>query len=1400
MADFGRYFLVGVLLNAPVLYTDGVDVAILNQYPLIPHLPSDGSTVLTCITDGLVQGSTSNSDFYIKVEYSPGGTTLTTRRSTTTTPSAAAPTKVVATINAPPATNDNERQDVVGVFSCSGTKDGVTRKVSTVKILNTACLKPLAYTYRATVGDDVRIKVTTTSFCTPAGRTSIVLMRTDGSTATSREHGGQHGEYELVLNSVSAADDGTYIIVYNDVSYTDKLASYIRIIVSTCRPDRTGPDCSLPCLCYHGGRCNEDGSCICPPGFFGDNCELACSQSSLYGQSCRWSCNDGNPVRPCRRSLICLPDPYGCECANGYKGFDCDTACGTSEYGPGCTQTCTCRNGGTCNRYQGCLCIGDWRGPTCEEKKFRISVLPTTVHITNAASTPATVTCSCHPWTIDDCPDMAIEYDTDQVTVTAESTESARQKTWSFTPPTALVEVEFTCAVNYNGVRYTDGSTISVTGRAPSIIEYPIDSIEVNSGQDVTISCTADGDPAPTQDDILLKNLRTGQNYQPSRVSSSGDSLRAMFDITSLTSSNGGQYVCEGQTIAGSFTSHRSQIYIKEQPVPRESPRVTETNIRYIIVDFNIVAYDGDGPIVNTTLLHRERPSGSWIETPVSNSSAYYPLRGLMGDTQYELAVVLTRPGAGGRGSMGPSASIRTAHPPVDGGWSEWDDWSPCSLSCGNGTRTRTRTCDSPNPAYGGQDCAGAESETQACPDQPDCPAGVSMGVIAGAAGGSAALVLVLVAVAVFIFWRRRRGKESSRAPPANVPMSQFPSSSMKKDSQQDDAVDTRNRNTAEADVPPTAAAPSARPVTYGPVQLDQLVAYVKKQHANSDAGFKAEYKSLRDGQLHPWDVARQVYNKKKNRYGNIVTYDHSRVVMGCDPSSDYINASYIKGYKKEKMYIAAQGPNKATIADLWRMAWQEKSPCIVMVTNLMENNKVKCERYWPDNTQTEHYGDFGVTCMREDVLTDFTMRKFHLFQASDGKKFHEIYQYQFTVWPDHGVPTYASPLMALRNRVKEHVTPESGPIIVHCSAGVGRTGTFIMLDMMMEMFKEEEQVDIFNRVNELREQRINMVQTSDQYIFIYDALLEAIVCGDTAVPSDQFRTRFQILRQKPRGGGPSELMIQFIALRSLTPIVNPKECRDGRAAENKKKNRRSDDLPSDRARPFLMSPGDEAGTNYINAAFINGYKQRDVYIATQAPLPNTIVDMWRLVYDYRISTVVMLNDMDGGDPTCPRYWPDPKQSVQHGMFLVDHVDDTQDGHLVTRTLKLQNTVKTTEAARTVKIFQLTGWPRDQKTPPSPCQAAMITLLSEVERWQQQTGNEPIVVHCIDGVERSGVFCALGVACERVKVEQVVDIFQAVKTVRACRPTMVNDVAAYECCHQLVIEYLKGFDTYANFG
>ncbi|CAH1243400.1 TIE1 [Branchiostoma lanceolatum] len=766
MACFGRCFLVAVLLFNRVLYTDGVDVAILNQYPLIPHLPSDGSTVLTCITDGLVQGSISNSDFYIKVEYSPGATTLTRRRSTMTTPFGA-PTKVVSTINAPAATSDNERQEVIGVFSCSGTKDGVTRKVYTVKILNTACLKPLAYNYRATVGDDVNIKVTTTSWCDPVrvGGTSIVLRRTNGTAAASTPHGGQHGEYELVLNSVSAADDGTYVIVYNEMPHTDMLASYIRLIVSACPPDRTGPDCSLPCLCYHGGRCDEDGSCICPPGFHGDNCGLACSQSSQYGQSCQWSCNDdsANPVRTCHKSLICLPDPYGCECANGFKGFDCSTACDINEYGPGCTNQCNCENGGTCDVNKGCLCTADWRGATCQEKKFRISFDPPSVNISAAAQTTATVTCSCHPWTTDDCPEMVASVPGNEVALAPQFNWNGREAKWTFIPPQRLGQIQLECAVIYNGMYYTYPAVIDITGMAPSIAFNPRD-VDVNLGKTIIVTCGATGDPEPAQSDFTLTKSDSTVTHQASSTLSNSTVVFSTFEFNDVSHDIAGQYACNVRTVAGDVSSLPITIAVKDPPFPRNKPTSAGVGLDFILVDVNGSPYNGDGPVERTTLRYQQLPNGQWQEVDVPPGHSQFELSGLSQDTEYNFTVVLTRPGTGGTGKDGPSNIIRTAVP-VNGGWSEWDDWSLCSVSCGNGTRTRTRTCDSPSPAHGGQDCAGVASETQACPDQPQCSAGLPVSVVAGAAGGVAAVLVVSVVIAAIFFIQRRRRRQRPPLP-----------------------------------------------------------------------------------------------------------------------------------------------------------------------------------------------------------------------------------------------------------------------------------------------------------------------------------------------------------------------------------------------------------------------------------------------------------------------------------------------------------------------------------------------------------------------------------------------------------------------------------------------------------
>ncbi|RXM93423.1 Receptor-type tyrosine-protein phosphatase T, partial [Acipenser ruthenus] len=239
-----------------------------------------------------------------------------------------------------------------------------------------------------------------------------------------------------------------------------------------------------------------------------------------------------------------------------------------------------------------------------------------------------------------------------------------------------------------------------------------------------------------------------------------------------------------------------------------------------------------------------------------------------------------------------------------------------------------------------------------------------------------------------------------------------------------------------------------------------------------------------------------------------------------------------------------------------------------------------------------------------------------------------EIRHFHFTSWPDHGVPCYATGLLGFVRQVKFLNPPDAGPIVVHCSAGAGRTGCFIAVDIMLDMAENEGVVDIFNCIRELRSQRVNMVQTEEQYVFVHDAILEACLCGNTAIPVCEFRAiYYNISRLDPQTNS-SQIKDEFQTLNIVTPRVRPEDCSVGLLPRNHDKNRSMDVLPVDRCLPFLISVDGES-SNYINAALMDSHKQPAAFIVTQHPLPNTVADFWRLVFDYNCSTIVMLNEMD---------------------------------------------------------------------------------------------------------------------------------------------------------------------------
>ncbi|NWQ70299.1 PTPRK phosphatase, partial [Neopipo cinnamomea] len=368
--------------------------------------------------------------------------------------------------------------------------------------------------------------------------------------------------------------------------------------------------------------------------------------------------------------------------------------------------------------------------------------------------------------------------------------------------------------------------------------------------------------------------------------------------------------------------------------------------------------------------------------------------------------------------------------------------------------------------------------------------------------------------------------------------------------------------------------------------------------------------------------------NQSKNRYKSIIPYDHCRVVL--QPSgtgNDYINASYVDSYRSPHFFIAAQGPLAETMVDFWQMVWQEKTLVIVMLTGLVEQNKIKCEKYWPE--QEEVYGDFTVTLNNTRTTTGLVTRMFSLQKAGCALP-RVVEQFHYLLWPDHGVPRNTSQLLCLLAVVNKRVLEAPvGPVLVHCSAGIGRTGTFIALDFLLKMGKAEGKVDVFHCVQQLREQRVSMVQTKEQYTFLYEALLEGLLCGNTGVPVESIATLVHSLQEAETSRPNSVLEKEFKALQKFSELFQLLPCTEAEKPSNQPKNRKPGILPADSCRPILMSSLSADGSpGYINAVFASTYAEEDRIIITQLPFPTTLVDFWALVWDYTCTSVVVLNQL----------------------------------------------------------------------------------------------------------------------------------------------------------------------------
>ncbi|CAG2196010.1 Hemicentin-1,Coadhesin,Mucin-like protein,Receptor-type tyrosine-protein phosphatase gamma,Tyrosine-protein phosphatase non-receptor type 13,Properdin [Mytilus edulis] len=389
---------------------------------------------------------------------------------------------------------------------------------------------------------------------------------------------------------------------------------------------------------------------------------------------------------------------------------------------------------------------------------------------------------------------------------------------------------------------------------------------------------------------------------------------------------------------------------------------------------------------------------------------------------------------------------------PVNGGWSSWISGA-CNATCGTGYQSRNRYCNNPSKANGGADCQGEGDDLILCSLSACAESSAATGPVAPIAGGiGGGIVLIVIVVIVLIYMKRRRRKplddrvsgenQALQIVDRNVSLRQggerqegmyinIARASRQSSSDTDDVIPSRLSTKEPGTDDSNTYYNSFEILTT--VKIEELKDYIKRKQVNE--GLHSEYKTIPYGPQHQTTIAQKKENMPKNRFKTTFPYDHTRVILQPTPGSphtDYINANLVDGFEKESCYIASQGPFKHTSTDFWAMIWQNNSRKIIMLTNLMEVAKVKCDKYWPEGGKPMVLGNLIITLQTEKERAAYVTREISVEDKKTKEK-RNIIQYHFTAWPDHGTPDPLYLVLFHRHVISDHSDVESGKLLVHC-------------------------------------------------------------------------------------------------------------------------------------------------------------------------------------------------------------------------------------------------------------------------------------------------------------------------------------------------------------------------------
>ncbi|XP_014114375.1 PREDICTED: receptor-type tyrosine-protein phosphatase V-like isoform X2 [Pseudopodoces humilis] len=599
----------------------------------------------------------------------------------------------------------------------------------------------------------------------------------------------------------------------------------------------------------------------------------------------------------------------------------------------------------------------------------------------------------------------------------------------------------------------------------------------------------------------------------------------------------------------------------------------------------------------------------------------------------------------------------------------------------------------------------------------------LSMPIIAGVIVG---FLLTLAAIFALVYWKQLKAKRTKKSSPPQ------------------EMVTYSLRN------------------VHRPVPLQNFKQYYEMKTASANHAFFQEFEELKEvGKEQSKVEAELPANVSKNRYPHVLPYDHSRVKLsqlGEDPHSDYINANFMPGYTSQQEFIATQGPLKKTIEDFWRLVWEQNVCNIIMLTVCMENGRVLCDHYWPSESAPVTYGQVCVHLLTQSSSEEWTIREFKLWhEGARAERF--VSHLHYTAWPDHGIPESTTSIMTFRELVQEHIqsTKDAGPTLVHCSAGVGRTGTFIALDRLLQQMRQEKVVDIFGVVYTLRMNRYLMIQTLSQYIFLHSCILDKILeeplldlSGterSCPIPLKSFAQHYAQKAAKSHMGFLREY-------EALLEVVK-EEASSASPSSGSQQTRPSSILPYDRSR-VKFSPLEQGPfSGLLQVWRVQGCSSSRDYLAVHGPDKLTMEDFWSVVWEQDVHTILtLLPWQEKGEVPGEVCWPLEGDSLRTKTLTIQcDTEKLISGWRCTQ-LKLKHEKKAKE--RQVQRFLYTLWSSKKQ----PDVQSLMELLVAVRRCtphRRRAG--PLLLHCSGDMSQMGTLISLDCLLYQMKAERTVDIY-----------------------------------------